>query len=149
MSVFIHVLPSPRELCAMSSSLSVTTRSRTGLFLSYRDSTARTSRTRFDDTNEHDRLIDSDAGHIALDVVLPPTWSVTRISALRPLLTAPPRVDYSDQVQEILADTQAKSNYCSFSNPTPLTFPKSLPSTNSTPNTSSLASPTVLSKNVR
>ncbi|KAF9460701.1 t-SNARE [Collybia nuda] len=74
-----------------SSSLSVTTRSRTGLFLSYRDSTARTSRTRFDDTDEHDRLINSDTAHIALDVALPPTW-----------------VDYSDQVQEIIADTQAK-----------------------------------------
>lgn len=57
-----------------SLSLPGTTRSRTGLFLSYRDSTARVSRLRHDDTDEQDRLIDSN--HIALDVALPPTWFV-------------------------------------------------------------------------
>jgi hypothetical protein len=75
-------------MSSSSSSLSVTTRSRTGLFLSYRDSTARTSRTRFDDTDEHDRLIDDDAAHIALEVALPPTWLVyiSLLSSHRSLL---------------------------------------------------------------
>ncbi|KAF5370671.1 hypothetical protein D9758_001811 [Tetrapyrgos nigripes] len=58
----------------------MTTRSRTGLFLSYRDSS---SRFRYDnDDDEHQRLIAPD---------LPPAW-----------------VDISDQVHSILADTQAK-----------------------------------------
>ncbi|KAF9452407.1 t-SNARE [Macrolepiota fuliginosa MF-IS2] len=77
-----------------------TTRSRTGLFLSYRDS--RTTSTRFSrqklsryaetDTNddEQDRLIAS-SNHVALDVDLPPKW-----------------VDYSEQVQDILAETRTK-----------------------------------------
>ncbi|KAK7472580.1 t-SNARE affecting a late Golgi compartment protein 2 [Stygiomarasmius scandens] len=59
----------------------MTTRSRTGLFLSYRDSN--TSRFRYDhEDDEQDRLIAPD---------LPPAW-----------------VDISDQVHSILADTQAK-----------------------------------------
>ncbi|KAF8234019.1 t-SNARE [Tricholoma matsutake] len=75
----------------MSSSNPIT-RSRTGLFLSFRDSTARFSRSRpqYDDTDEQDHLIDSPS-HLTLNVHLPPQW-----------------VDYSDQIQEILADTQAK-----------------------------------------
>ncbi|KAI0081213.1 t-SNARE [Panus rudis PR-1116 ss-1] len=87
-----------------SSSSSVTTRSRTLLFISYRDSRAGSSRFRrrsrlfqtYDDSNalegdEQDRLIDSEAGHVSIDAELPPKW-----------------VDIAEQVEEILADTQAK-----------------------------------------
>jgi syntaxin 16 len=54
---------------------SPTTRSRTGLFLSFRDSIARFSRSRptYEDTDEHDRLIDSPS-HVTLNVQLPPQW---------------------------------------------------------------------------
>ncbi|KAL5507314.1 TLG2 [Sanghuangporus vaninii] len=95
----------------MAAPTTVTTRSRTLLFLSYRDSTARSSSTRsnpflphtdpFDEVDdEHHHLIshsDSDdhsgPGHVALDVTttLPPRW-----------------VDISDQVHDILAATQQK-----------------------------------------
>ncbi|PAV18698.1 t-SNARE [Pyrrhoderma noxium] len=82
-----------------------TTRSRTLLFVSYRDSTPRTARTPSTnafypddaDDDEHDRLIPagpsspSRSSHVALDVDLPPPW-----------------VDVSDQVQDILATTQTK-----------------------------------------
>lgn len=61
-----------------------TTRSRTLLFLSYRDSRASSSRFRrhrvvpqFEETDgddEHERLISPDAGHVAIDADLPPTW---------------------------------------------------------------------------
>ncbi|KAJ7170539.1 syntaxin-like t-SNARE protein TLG2 [Mycena crocata] len=79
----------------------VTTRSRTGLFLSYRDSRARlVSRPRLSAypespyaavDDEHEGLIPASPGHTALDLDLPPKW-----------------VDISEQVQDILADTQAK-----------------------------------------
>ncbi|PPQ67290.1 hypothetical protein CVT25_005874 [Psilocybe cyanescens] len=65
----------------------LTTRSRTGLFLSYRDSTARSS-AYTDHDSEHQGLI----SHIAIHIPpsLPPQW-----------------VDVSDQVEHILADTHA------------------------------------------
>ncbi|KAL5528472.1 TLG2 [Sanghuangporus sanghuang] len=91
----------------MAAASAPTTRSRTLLFLSYRDSTARSSTTRtnpflphsdafHDDDDEHQQLIshsDSEPGHVALDVTstLPPRW-----------------VDISDQVHDILAATQQK-----------------------------------------
>ena len=71
-----------------SSSLNPTTRSRTLLFISYRDSRAGASRSRrariitnYDDAqddgdDEHERLINADPGHISLDAELPPKWSV-------------------------------------------------------------------------
>ncbi|PSR78146.1 hypothetical protein PHLCEN_2v7555 [Hermanssonia centrifuga] len=70
-----------------SSSISTpTTRSRTLLFLSYRDSRASSSRFRrsriapqYDDVtgeDEQDRLIDPDAAHITIDTELPPRWYV-------------------------------------------------------------------------
>ncbi|KAL5485236.1 TLG2 [Sanghuangporus weigelae] len=74
------------------------TRSRTLLFLSYRVSTARSSRNpflphsdAFDEDDEHQQLISQ--RHVALDVTsaLPPRW-----------------VDISDQVHDILAATQQK-----------------------------------------
>ncbi|KII92868.1 hypothetical protein PLICRDRAFT_37664 [Plicaturopsis crispa FD-325 SS-3] len=85
-----------------------TTRSRTNLFISYRDSSARRtprrSRTYDDygdthnngaDGNESESLISHGAGagrgHVALDVDLPPKW-----------------VDIADNVEDILAGTQAK-----------------------------------------
>ncbi|KAF8070136.1 syntaxin-like t-SNARE protein TLG2 [Lyophyllum atratum] len=74
-------------------SSSCTTRSRTGLFLSYRESIPRTRTTTYgrdDDDDEQERLI-SPPRHVTLDVALPPKW-----------------VDFSDQVELILADTQAK-----------------------------------------
>jgi len=82
--------------------MDVLTRSRTGLFLSYRDSVSRPrlSRTRLSSylespyaaaDDEHEGLIPASPGHTALDLDLPPKW-----------------VDISDQVQDILADTQAK-----------------------------------------
>ncbi|KAF5355083.1 hypothetical protein D9756_005287 [Leucocoprinus leucothites] len=68
----------------MASQIQPTTRSRTGLFLSYRDS--RTTSTRFSkrkfsryadadnvDDDEQDRLIGS-SSHVALDIDLPPKW---------------------------------------------------------------------------
>ncbi|KAF7321302.1 t-SNARE coiled-coil-like proteiny domain-containing protein [Mycena kentingensis (nom. inval.)] len=80
--------------------MDVCTRSRTGLFLSYRDSRI-VSRPRntypespfanLDDDDEREGLIPSSANHTALDLDLPPKW-----------------VDISEQVKEILADTQAK-----------------------------------------
>ncbi|KAH9895038.1 t-SNARE [Cubamyces lactineus] len=85
-----------------SSSLNPTTRSRTLLFISYRDSRAGSSRTRrsrvvtnYDDAqnedDEHERLINADSGHISIDAELPPKW-----------------VDIADQVKEILAGVEAK-----------------------------------------
>ncbi|TFK44709.1 t-SNARE [Crucibulum laeve] len=85
-----------------SSSLSPTTRSRTGLFLSYRDSRARSTRfsrsrlNTYDDSyapdDEHEGLINSTStAHVAIDVHLPPKW-----------------VDISEQVEEILTDTSTK-----------------------------------------
>ncbi|KAF7361877.1 Syntaxin-like t-snare protein tlg2 [Mycena venus] len=79
--------------------MDVLVRSRTGLFLSYRDSRARLSRPRqypespyagVDD--EQEGLIPASPGHTALDLDLPPKW-----------------VDISEQVQDILTDTQTKS----------------------------------------
>ncbi|KAJ3775027.1 t-SNARE [Lentinula raphanica] len=79
--------------------MNVTTRSRTGLFLSYRDSRAPSSRyprklSNYDEpdsavTDEHEGLIANT--HHAVDFDLPPKW-----------------VDISEQVQLILTDTQAK-----------------------------------------
>ncbi|KAJ7084404.1 syntaxin-like t-SNARE protein TLG2 [Mycena belliarum] len=76
-------------------------RSRTGLFLSYRDSRARlVQRPRLSSypespyaaaDDEHEGLIPASPAHAALDLDLPPKW-----------------VDISDQVQDILADTRAK-----------------------------------------
>ena len=68
-----------RHQCTMHSHnhvfYSMSTRSRTGLFLSFRDSTARLSRSRptYEDTDENDRLIDSPS-HVTLNVQLPPQW---------------------------------------------------------------------------
>ncbi|KAJ7193188.1 syntaxin-like t-SNARE protein TLG2 [Mycena haematopus] len=78
--------------------MDILVRSRTGLFLSYRDSRVRRSHPRqypespyaaADD--EHEGLIPASPSHTALDLDLPPKW-----------------VDISEQVQDILADTQAK-----------------------------------------
>ncbi|KAH9948996.1 t-SNARE [Amylocystis lapponica] len=86
-----------------ASSSSPTTRSRTLLFISYRDSRAGSSRfrrsrafTAYDDAlhdgDEQERLIDSTTpGHVAIDAELPPKW-----------------VDVADQVEGILVGTQAK-----------------------------------------
>jgi len=84
---------------ASSSSLSPATRSRTGLFLSYRDSRTRSSRfsrskpTSYDEdyAAEESEGLMSRNGHVAVDVDLPPKW-----------------VDFSEQVEEILAETQIK-----------------------------------------
>lgn len=69
---------------ASSSTTTPTTRSRTLLFLSYRDSRASSSRFRrsrvspdYDDTageDEQDRLIHPDAAHVSIDADLPPRW---------------------------------------------------------------------------
>ncbi|EKM54462.1 uncharacterized protein PHACADRAFT_174963, partial [Phanerochaete carnosa HHB-10118-sp] len=68
-----------------SSTTTPATRSRTLLFLSYRDSRASSSRFRrsrtipqYDDAtdeDEEDRLIQPDAGHISIDADLPPQWA--------------------------------------------------------------------------
>ena len=65
-----------------------TTRSRTLLFISYRDSSARSSRfartAHYDDAHdEREGLIDSGPGHISLDVQLPPKWYVFAVSVAR------------------------------------------------------------------
>ncbi|KAL7281198.1 hypothetical protein ACG7TL_004506 [Trametes sanguinea] len=93
---------SSSSAAASSSSLNPTTRSRTLLFISYRDSRAGSSRSRRsrvitnydnaqDEDDEHERLINADSGHIAIDAELPPKW-----------------VDIADQVKEILAGVEAK-----------------------------------------
>lgn len=84
-----------------SSSSEPTTRSRTLLYISYRDSRASSSRFRRrprytanyeDETptlegDEQDRLIDSDAAHVAIDTNLPPKWySIVVPLPLRPRL---------------------------------------------------------------
>ncbi|EJD42717.1 t-SNARE [Auricularia subglabra TFB-10046 SS5] len=93
-----------------AASAAVTTRSRTLLFLSYRDSKARSHRFRRsstyepddadqDSSSEHARLISapgpaasSSSTHVALDVAqLPPEW-----------------VDVSDRVAQLLADAESK-----------------------------------------
>ncbi|KAI9463651.1 t-SNARE [Lactarius psammicola] len=85
-----------------TSTFTPTTRSRTLLFISYRDSSARTPRAsrssrQYEDAyhpaDENEGLISHQGGtsHISLDVELPPKW-----------------VDYVEQVEEILAATQAK-----------------------------------------
>ncbi|KAF8558067.1 t-SNARE [Imleria badia] len=83
-----------------ASSSSPTTRSRTLLFISYRDSRTRSTRfsrplSSYDDpyqaNDEHEQLITPGAKHVALDAHLPPKW-----------------VDLSDQVEEILANVQVK-----------------------------------------
>lgn len=70
---------------AGSSSLSPTTRSRTLLFISYRDSSVRStrfsrSRTSYDEPygaeDEHETLINASPGHVTLDVELPPKWYI-------------------------------------------------------------------------
>ncbi|TFK26463.1 t-SNARE [Coprinopsis marcescibilis] len=83
-----------------SSSYDPTTRSRTSLFISFRDSSSRS--TRFarrrslyaddpdENDDEHDRLI-ATSSHVSLDVQLPPAW-----------------VDLADQVEELLLDAQSK-----------------------------------------
>ncbi|KAI0823356.1 t-SNARE [Trametes gibbosa] len=89
-------------MASSSSSPNPTTRSRTLLFISYRDSRAGSSRSRrsrvitnYDDAqdehDEHEHLINPDSGHISVDAELPPKW-----------------VDISDQVKEILAGVEAK-----------------------------------------
>lgn len=105
---------------------SMATRSRTLLFLSYRDSTARSSRrsrSRIDsypdpyaqDDDEREGLISSSGQpvHAAIEVdALPPKWwersHKCRIRAEFGSLCCT-RVDVADQVEDILAGTQAKS----------------------------------------
>ena len=103
---------------ASSSTAIPTTRSRTLLFLSYRDSRASSSRFRrsrvvpqYDDAtgeDEEDRLIHPESAHVAIDVDLPPRWCVPlflfdlRCSALS-------RADAASQVEDILTSTRAKS----------------------------------------
>ncbi|KAI6121525.1 t-SNARE [Pisolithus croceorrhizus] len=85
-----------------SSSSSPTTRSRTLLFISYRDSRIRSTRSskhrssyddpyQADDDDEHQRLISQQ--HLTLDLQLPPKW-----------------VDISEQVEDILVGAQSKLN---------------------------------------
>ncbi|KAJ7287516.1 syntaxin-like t-SNARE protein TLG2 [Mycena rebaudengoi] len=82
--------------------MDILVRSRTGLFLSYRDSLTRrvSRRSRLSSypespyaitDDEHQGLIPASPSHTALDLDLPPKW-----------------VDISDQVQHLLADTKAK-----------------------------------------
>ncbi|KAI0743905.1 t-SNARE [Daedaleopsis nitida] len=89
-------------MSSSSSSLTPATRSRTLLFISYRDSRAGSSRSRRsrivtnydpaqDEDDEHEHLINADPGHISIDAELPPKW-----------------VDIADQVKEILAGIQTK-----------------------------------------
>ncbi|KAM5532569.1 hypothetical protein V8D89_013775 [Ganoderma adspersum] len=89
-------------MSSSSSSLNPTTRSRTLLFISYRDSRAGASRSRRlrivtsydeaqDDDDEHEHLINAEPRHISIDADLPPKW-----------------VDIADQVKEILAGIQTK-----------------------------------------
>ncbi|CAA7257479.1 unnamed protein product [Cyclocybe aegerita] len=83
-------IPATKHATPLSPSSMPTTRSRTGLFLSYRNSRPPTNTRHplYDD--EHHSLIPHN--HVALDIpVLPPVW-----------------VDISDQVEDLLANAQAK-----------------------------------------
>ena len=79
---FPSSVPRARALWPLMSS-TPTTRSRTLLFLSYRDSRASTSTSHHryvpdTDADENERLIDPAKDHIAIDVGLPPKWSAAR-----------------------------------------------------------------------
>lgn len=104
------------------SSSSPTTRSRTLLFISYRDSRTRSSRfsrplSSYDDpyqaSDEHEHLIASGARHVALDAQLPPKWYPCPVQRGISISHASRncRVDLSDQVEEILANVQAKGAF--------------------------------------
>lgn len=115
-------LPAPSP---SSSALTPTTRSRTLLFISYRDSSARAPRRsrsgrQYDDSyqpsDENEGLIDHQTlPHTSLDVELPPKWLVGSVMSYSPehfplvlKKKQPSRVDYVEQVEEILAATHAK-----------------------------------------
>ncbi|KAG8213684.1 t-SNARE [Butyriboletus roseoflavus] len=102
-----------------ASSSSPTTRSRTLLFISYRDSRTRSSRfsrplSSYDDpyqtSDEHEHLITSGARHVTLDAQLPPKWYSRPVQLGVPMSHSSRdcRVDLSDQVEELLANAQAK-----------------------------------------
>jgi syntaxin 16 len=115
------------------SDLSPTTRSRTLLFISYRDSrstTTRFSRSRLDNNanpygdaytpeDERQGLISPKPapGHVAIEINLPPKWYILfqilryQISISPPVFQISCRVDLSDQVEEILTGTQSKSTF--------------------------------------
>lgn len=61
-----------------ASSSSCTTRSRTGLFLSYRESIPRARTVRYDDADDEQEHLISTPKHVALDLQLPPKWFVWR-----------------------------------------------------------------------
>jgi hypothetical protein len=108
-----------------------TTRSRTLLFISYRDSSSRAPRRpraarrqyeeAYQPSDENEGLIDHQAmPHTSLDVELPPKWFVRSewyipehfpfvcLFFFALLKKKKNRVDYVEQVEEILAATQAK-----------------------------------------
>lgn len=104
-----------------SSSSTPTTRSRTLLFISYRDSRASSSRFKrrvlfnYDDNapddGEHDRLIEPEPGHVAIDADLPPQWYVLAhrfATCTSHVVRFALRVDLAAQVEEILVRTQVK-----------------------------------------
>lgn len=126
-------------------SSSPTTRSRTLLFISYRDSRTRSSRfsrplSSYDDpyqaSDEHEHLMTPGARHVALDAQLPPKWYPCRVQLGVSMSHASRdcRVDLSDQVEEILVNAQAKSAFLMQFPPsrTPTTVIKSAPLKNST-----------------
>lgn len=107
---------------SIASSSNPTIRSRTLLFISYRDSRASSSRFKrrvlfnYDESNpdgdEEDRLIEPDAGHVSIDAELPPQWYVlshSRIHAHLIFCLSLLRVEWAAQVEDILVGTQAKS----------------------------------------
>ena len=109
-------------MASSSTSAPPTTRSRTLLFLSFRDSRAGSSRFRrprtpvhFEDApggeDEHDRLIATDAAHVAIDAELPPRWydPGPPYVSVRLLTFFFSRADIASQVEDILASTQTKS----------------------------------------
>lgn len=94
-----------------------TTRSRTGLFLSYRDSTVRSTRfsQRYKPDNhsaeEGQGLIAHSPAHDVVDLIITPKWFLhppsDHTTPTHQLLSY--RVDLADQVDLILVDVQAKS----------------------------------------
>ncbi|KDQ53483.1 hypothetical protein JAAARDRAFT_39169 [Jaapia argillacea MUCL 33604] len=100
----MSLLSTSTSSVSKGSAFEPTTRSRTLLFRSYRDSLPRSSRfsrsrpsfqydeTSFNAGDEREGLIHSDPGHVSLNIdTLPPKW-----------------VDIAEHVEEIIADTRAK-----------------------------------------
>lgn len=144
-----------RCTCCFDHDMQPIFRSRTNLFISYRDSQQRSSRfsrarisAQYDDldpdASEHQGLINADPTHLALNVdALPPKWYapiILLISSLVPCLTRIPAGSTSQSRSKTFSQAQRPKVRPFLSALGPTTFSitargQYLPSTNYTPNT--------------